>query len=64
MWAKMARVSLGKLGDGGAEDADFYQAKLATARFFMARLLPQTGTYFSTLMAGKKPLMEMAEAAF
>ncbi len=52
-----------KLAQGGAE-REFYAAKLATARFFMARLLPQTGTLFSALMSGKKPLMEMAEAAF
>jgi alkylation response protein AidB-like acyl-CoA dehydrogenase len=64
MWAKMVKVSLAKLADGSADEGDFYRAKLSTARFFMTRLLPQTGTCFSTLMAGKKPLMEMAEAAF
>ncbi|HYB11572.1 MAG TPA: acyl-CoA dehydrogenase C-terminal domain-containing protein [Alphaproteobacteria bacterium] len=64
MWSKMAKLSLAKLGDGGSGEGEFYRAKLSTARFFMTRLLPQTGTYFSTLMAGKKPLMEMAEVAF
>ena len=53
-----------KLADDGTEECHFYEAKLATARFFMARLLPQTGTLFATLMAGKKPLMALAEAAF
>jgi alkylation response protein AidB-like acyl-CoA dehydrogenase len=64
MWAKMAKLAQEKLIDGGAGEPEFYEAKLATARFFFARLLPQTGTLAQTLMAGKKPLMEMAEAAF
>jgi alkylation response protein AidB-like acyl-CoA dehydrogenase len=64
MWCRIAKVALAKLANDGTDEKDFYEAKLATARFFMARLLPQTGTLFATLMAGKKPLMEMAEAAF
>src|SRR5208282_4892217 len=64
MWCRMAKTAFDKLAESGTEERSFYEAKLATARFFMARLLPQTGTLFATLMAGKKPLMEMAEAAF
>ncbi|MGO8867352.1 MAG: acyl-CoA dehydrogenase C-terminal domain-containing protein [Alphaproteobacteria bacterium] len=64
MWCRMAKTALQKLADGGTEERHFYEAKLATGRFFMARLLPQTGTLFATLMAGKKPLMALAEAAF
>ncbi len=64
MWCRMAEVALAKRTDDAARDKEFYEAKLATARFFMARLLPQTGTLFATLMAGKKPLMALAEAAF
>jgi alkylation response protein AidB-like acyl-CoA dehydrogenase len=64
MWARMAEVSLGKLAAAEQGEREFYEAKLATARFFMARVLPQTGTLFSTLMSGKKSLMALAEAAF
>ena len=63
MWARMAEVASGRLTQGGGE-REFYASKLATARFFMARLMPQTGALFSSLMSGKKPLMELADAAF
>jgi 3-(methylsulfanyl)propanoyl-CoA dehydrogenase len=63
MWARMVEVASAKLAQGGGAEREFYAAKLATARFFMARLLPQTGTLFSALMSGKRPLMELAEAA-
>ncbi len=61
MWARMARVGLDKLeGDQGA----FYRSKLATARFYMTRLLPQSSGLFAALMAGKASIMELEEAAF
>ncbi|HQU02269.1 MAG TPA: acyl-CoA dehydrogenase C-terminal domain-containing protein, partial [Acetobacteraceae bacterium] len=42
----------------------FYQAKLATARFYMERILPQAGALLFIIKAGKAPLMAMKEAAF
>jgi hypothetical protein len=35
MWARMARIALAKQGGG---DAAFYRTKLATARFFFAKV--------------------------
>jgi alkylation response protein AidB-like acyl-CoA dehydrogenase len=61
MWARMARVAL---DNREGEKADFYRSKLATARFFMTRLLPQSSGHFSALMAGKAAIMELEEAAF
>ncbi|MGC2855555.1 acyl-CoA dehydrogenase C-terminal domain-containing protein [Novispirillum sp. DQ9] len=61
LWARMARIALDK-PDG--EEAAFYRAKVDTARFYMTRVLPQTGGLFSALMAGKAPLMDFAEEAF
>ena len=61
MWARMAKVSLER---ANGDDTGFYSAKLATARFFMTRLLPQSSGHFSALMAGKASLMELEEAAF
>jgi hypothetical protein len=61
MWARMAKVSVAGLG--GDRDA-FYRAKLATARFYMTRLLPQTSALFTALMAGAKPIMDVEEAWF
>jgi hypothetical protein len=61
MWARMARIALDKQ-DG--DEADFYRAKLATARFYMTRLLPQHTAHAAALMAGKAPLMALAAEAF
>ena len=57
-WARMAEIALPK-----AEDP-FYKAKLATARFFMARVLPETSSLAAKVMAGGATLREMEEAAF
>ncbi len=59
-WARMAKVALGQAGSGDA----FYAAKLATARFYFAKLLPETAMLMRTARAGAAPLMAMDEAAF
>ena len=59
-WARMAKVALAKV-DGGDP---FYKAKLITARFYFAKLLPETATLIRTARAGSAPLMEMEEALF
>ncbi len=61
MWARMAAVALPK---ATTDDTGFYAAKLATARFYMTRILPQSSSLFATLMAGKKPLMELDAELF
>jgi alkylation response protein AidB-like acyl-CoA dehydrogenase len=62
-WARMAEIALARqaAGDG---DAAFYRAKLTTARFFMQRILPQTGALSTQVMAGGKTMKEFEEAAF
>jgi alkylation response protein AidB-like acyl-CoA dehydrogenase len=64
MWARAARVAQAKLAGGGAEDARFYEAKLATARFFMTKLLPENSALFAQIMAGAAPVMAFDDAAF
>ncbi len=59
-WARMAKVALAKKDSGDP----FYTAKLATARFYFAKLLPETASLIRTARAGLKPLMEMDEALF
>jgi butyryl-CoA dehydrogenase len=59
VWARMAEAAL----DRAEEDA-FYVAKLATARFFFARILPQTGALSATILAGGATLRDFPEAAF
>ncbi len=59
-WARMAKVALAKLEGGDP----FYQAKLTTARFYFAKLLPETAMLIRTARAGSASLMEMDEALF
>jgi hypothetical protein len=63
MWARMAQVAASKL-PGANGDAGFYSAKLATARYFMERLLPQAGSLFAAIKSGKGAMMSVEEAAF
>ncbi|MFN5046597.1 acyl-CoA dehydrogenase C-terminal domain-containing protein [Roseateles sp.] len=59
-WARMAKIALEKKDSGDP----FYTAKLATARFYFAKLLPETAGLIRSCRAGLSPLMEMDEALF
>ena len=59
-FARMARIALAKKDSGDP----FYTAKLATARFYFAKLLPETAGLIRSCRAGLAPLMAMDEALF
>ena len=59
-WARMAKIALAKQDSGDP----FYTAKLHTARFYFAKLLPETAGLMRSARAGMAPLMEMDEALF
>ena len=59
-WARMAQVALGEIADGNSDP--FYAAKLQTARFYFARLLPETATLLRTARANVSNLMDTADA--
>lgn len=63
MWLRMVKAAQAKLA-AGEGNAVFYETKIKTARFYMAKLLPQINSLFITITAGAKTLMEMDEAAF
>lgn len=63
-WCISAGVAMRRLGDGANGDADFYKAKLTTARFYFAKLYPETAALAQQARAGAAPLMELSEAAF
>lgn len=60
LFARMAQVSLREIAAGNQDP--FYVAKLQTARFYFAKLFPETATLMLTARAGAKPLMD-TEAA-
>jgi len=55
-FARMAQVALRQIAAGNTDP--FYGAKLQTARFYFAKLFPETVTLMRTARAGAKPLME------
>jgi butyryl-CoA dehydrogenase len=61
-WAKIAKVSYAALDNTG--EKQFYEAKIATARFYMRRLLPQTSSLVRVITSGSKPIMEFDAEAF
>ena len=59
-FARMAKIALEKKDSGDP----FYAAKLHTARFYFAKLLPETAGLIRSARAGVAPLMAMDEAFF
>ena len=59
-WARMAQVALREVAAGNTDK--FYIAKLQTARFYFAKLLPETAMLMRTARTGSKVLMETDEA--
>jgi alkylation response protein AidB-like acyl-CoA dehydrogenase len=55
-FARMASVALKEIAAGNTDP--FYQAKLQTARFYFAKLFPETATLMRTARAGSKVLMD------
>jgi alkylation response protein AidB-like acyl-CoA dehydrogenase len=55
-FARMAQVALREIAAGNTDP--FYQAKLQTARFYFAKLFPETATLMRTARAGSKVLMD------
>jgi alkylation response protein AidB-like acyl-CoA dehydrogenase len=60
-WARMAQVALQRIAAGDSDP--FYQAKLQTARFYFAKLFPETASLMQTARAGSAVLMD-TEAVF
>jgi hypothetical protein len=62
-WARMAETAQRKL-DAGEGDANFYTAKLQTARFYYERILPRTLAHAAAIRAGAESTMAMSEENF
>ncbi len=55
-WARMAQVALQRIASGDRDP--FYAAKLQTARFYFAKLFPETASLMQTARAGSGVLMD------
>ncbi len=59
-FARMAKIALAKLDSGDG----FYKAKLATARFYYARLLPETAMLIRQARSGAANLLDLDAELF
>ncbi|WP_114961270.1 acyl-CoA dehydrogenase C-terminal domain-containing protein [Tritonibacter mobilis] len=63
MWAMMGKAAQKALDDG-ASDAAFYETKLATGRYYMARQLPATKLHLARIETGADTVMALDAAQF
>ncbi|MBN9430150.1 MAG: acyl-CoA dehydrogenase C-terminal domain-containing protein [Burkholderiales bacterium] len=54
-WARMAKIALSKQDSSDP----LYRSKLATARFYFAKLMPETAALIRSARAGAAPLMDV-----
>ncbi len=62
-WTKMAKAASVALQEG-TEDPDYYNAKLATGRYYMSRILPETSLRLARIETGAEPVMDLPAEAF
>jgi alkylation response protein AidB-like acyl-CoA dehydrogenase len=63
MWSRSARAAVAALAKG-ASDKAFYETKLATGRYYMARQLPATALHLARIQTGAEPVMALGPEAF
>lgn len=63
MWARMAKASYDALARG-ADDAAFYETKIATGRYYMLRQLPATALHLKRIESGADRVMALDAANF
>ncbi|EYD72299.1 acyl-CoA dehydrogenase C-terminal domain-containing protein [Limimaricola hongkongensis] len=62
-WARMARAAQAGLA-AGTGDRAFYETKLSTGRYYMARQLPATKMHLARIESGAAPVMALEADAF
>ncbi|MDX2277789.1 MAG: acyl-CoA dehydrogenase C-terminal domain-containing protein [Hyphomonadaceae bacterium] len=63
MWSLQAKAALAAKKNGGAGDP-YFDTKLATGRYFIARVLPDAQSHLVKLKSGAGPVMALAADAF
>jgi alkylation response protein AidB-like acyl-CoA dehydrogenase len=64
MWLRASRVALERKAGGGAFDAAWYETKVATARFYFTRMMPQCSALGTAVQAGASPILDFPVARF
>lgn len=63
IWSQMGKAAMEAL-ENGAADADFYNNKIKTGRYYMARQLPATKMHLARIESGADPVMDLTPDAF
>lgn len=63
MWTRMAAAAHSAL-DAGAADRDFYETKIATGRYYMARQMPACAAHLARIESGADPVMALTADQF
>lgn len=63
MWARMGKAAQDALA-AGTTDPEFYETKLATGRYYMARQLPATALHLTRIQSGGDTVMALEAANF
>ena len=63
MWARMGKAAMDAL-ESGASDNDFYETKIATGRYYMARQLPATAMHLARINTGADTVMALEASQF
>ena len=62
-WARQAKAAQRAI-EAGAEDVQYYLSKLATGRFYMKRMLPETKLRLARIETGAEPVMDLPAEGF
>ncbi|WP_296600826.1 acyl-CoA dehydrogenase, partial [Phenylobacterium sp.] len=62
MWALQAKAALARIAAG--ETDAFYETKLTVGRYYLERVLPETGSRLAKLKAGSELMMKLPAEAF
>ena len=63
MWTRMAAASFAAL-DNGASDTAFYEGKIATGKYYMARQLPACAMHLARIETGAETVMDLSADQF
>jgi acyl-CoA dehydrogenase len=64
MWLKIAKAAQEKLKAGANGSTERMNHKMVTARFFMERMLPETGAHLARIQTGADSMMALPAEAF
>ena len=64
MWGRMVKVAQARLAEAGDGASPIYENKLVTGRYFMERVMPETGAHLARISSGSETMMKLPAEAF